>query len=50
MMSRDVDLHPLHVKNSTDFVENIDFRVVRGDSLILDYIFFTHPVSLFSIT
>lgn len=44
-MTRNVDLHPLHVNNSTHFISNLNYKIVKGDTLLLDYIFFTHPVS-----
>ena len=34
----------LHVHNSSTFTESIDYRIVEGDTLLLDYVFFLHPV------
>lgn len=44
-MTRNQELNVLHVKNSTEFAQGIDARVVSGDTLIFDFIYFLHPVT-----
>jgi hypothetical protein len=43
-MTRNQELNVLHVKNSTEFAQGIDARIVSGDTLIFDFIYFLHPV------
>lgn len=45
-ISRNVQVTTLHVANATAWVENIQHRVVRGDTLFFDYIFFVHPTAI----
>ena len=42
-MTRNQDLNVLHVNNATEFANSVTARVVRGDSLIFDFIYFLHP-------
>ena len=44
-MTRNQELNVLHVKNSTDFAKGIEARIVSGDTLIFDFIYFLHPVT-----
>ena len=44
-MTRNQELNVLHVKNSTEFAQGINARVVSGDTLIFDFIYFLHPVT-----
>ena len=43
-MTRNQELNVLHVNNATDFANSVTGRVVPGDSLIFDFIYFLHPV------
>lgn len=45
-ISRNVQVTTLHVANATAWVENIQHRLVRGDTLFFDYIFFVHPTAI----
>ena len=42
-MSRNQDLHVLHVDDADAFAASVDHRVVTGDTLVFDYVFFLHP-------
>lgn len=43
-MTRNQDLNVLHVNNAKAFAAGVDARVVTGDTLIFDFIYFLHPV------
>ena len=43
-LTRNQELSVLHVDSAFDFTKTIDWRVVRGDTLILDFVYFLHPV------
>lgn len=43
-LSRNQDLHVLHVDDANAFASGINHRVLPGDTLIADYIYFLHPV------
>ena len=43
-MTRNQDLNVLHVNNASAFADSVTARVVPGDSLIFDFIYFLHPV------
>ena len=43
-LSRNQDLHVLHVDDASAFARSINHRVLPGDTLIADYIYFLHPV------
>ena len=42
-MSRNQDLNPLHVSDAALFLSSVDWRVVSGDTLVFDFIYFLHP-------
>lgn len=44
-MTKNVDLNVMHVGNTTAFPEALDFSVVSGSTLLLDFPYFHHPVS-----
>lgn len=44
-LTRNQDLHVVHVDNADAFVSSISHRVLPGDTLVADYIYFLHPVS-----
>ncbi len=43
-MTRNQDLNVLHVADAGAFAASVSGRVVPGDSLIFDFIYFLHPV------
>ena len=43
-MTRNQDLNVLHVADAGAFAASVSGRVVSGDSLIFDFIYFLHPV------
>ena len=43
-MTRNQDLNVIHVANASAFAASVSGRVVPGDSLIFDFIYFLHPV------
>ena len=43
-MTRNQDLNVLHVNSAAEFVNTVDARVVKGDTLIFDFVYFLHPV------
>ena len=43
-MTRNQDLKVLHVKNASAFAGSLPTRIVTGDTLIFDFIYFLHPV------
>jgi len=45
-ISRNQQVTTIHVKNATAWFENVNHRVVRGDTLLFDYIFFVHPTAI----
>lgn len=45
-ISRNQQLNTLHVKNVTEWLQNTNHKVVRGDTLFFDYIFFIHPTAI----
>lgn len=45
-ISRNVQVTTLHVKNATTWFENTQHKVVHGDTLFFDYIFFVHPTAI----
>ena len=44
-MTRNQDLRVLHVGNASTFAAGLPTRIVTGDTLIFDFIYFLHPVS-----
>ncbi len=44
-MTRNQELNVLHVKDAKAFAEGVNARVISGDTLIFDFIYFLHPVS-----
>lgn len=45
-MSRNQEIICLHVKNATEWLANTEHRVVPGDTLIFDFIFYLHPTAI----
>lgn len=45
-LTRNQDLHVLHVHNATTFVDDLDVRVITNDTLVFDFVYFLHPVWL----
>ena len=45
-MTRNQDLNVLHVDDATQWAAPLDARVVSGDTLIFDFVYFLHPVSV----
>ena len=43
-LTRNQDLNVLHVADAGAFAASVSGRVVPGDSLIFDFIYFLHPV------
>ena len=43
-LTRNQELNVLHIDNATTFADGMDARVVTGDTLIFDFIYFLHPV------
>jgi hypothetical protein len=44
--SRNQELTTLHVHNATAFANSVNWRLVRGDTLLFDYIYFIHPTAI----
>lgn len=44
-ITRSMKLSPIVVKNASLFPSQVDARVVKGNTLLIDFIFYTHPVS-----
>lgn len=36
----------LHVQNATAWAETVQWRLVAGDSLLFDFIYFSHPTAI----
>lgn len=49
-MTRNQDLNVLHVDDANTWAAPLDARVVTGDTLVFDFVYFLHPVSLASLT
>ncbi|KAK9836079.1 hypothetical protein WJX84_007267 [Apatococcus fuscideae] len=45
-LTRNQDLHVVHVDDAQAFVDSINHRVLPGDTLIADYIYFLHPTAI----
>ena len=45
-MTRNQDLNVLHVDDANQWAAPLDARVVSGDTLIFDFVYFLHPVSM----
>lgn len=45
-ISRNQQLHTLHVKNITEWLHNTNHKMVQGDTLFFDYIYFVHPTAI----
>lgn len=45
-MTRNQDLNVLHVDDANQWAAPLDAKVVSGDTLIFDFVYFLHPVSL----
>jgi hypothetical protein len=44
--SRNQEIVTLHVKNATEFARSVKWRVVPGDTLMFDFIYFIHPTAI----
>eukprot|EP00877_Chromochloris_zofingiensis_P011466 jgi/Chrzof1/6573/Cz19g01160.t1 len=44
--SKNQEIMPLHVKDAQQFADSVKWRVVTGDSLLFDYIYFVHPTAI----
>ena len=44
-MTRNQDLNVLHVDNASQWAAPLDAKVVTGDTLVFDFVYFLHPVS-----
>jgi hypothetical protein len=44
--SRNQEVVPFHVLNATDFLDSVKWRVVPGDTILFDFIFFIHPTAI----
>lgn len=44
-MTRNQDLNVLHVDDASTWAAPLDARVVTGDTLVFDFVYFLHPVS-----
>lgn len=45
-MTRNQDLNVLHVDDANQWAAPLDAKVVSGDTLIFDFVYFLHPVSI----
>jgi hypothetical protein len=45
-ISRNQQVMCLHVKNATAWIANTKHRIVRKDTLLLDYMYFIHPTAI----
>lgn len=45
-MTRNQDLNVLHVNDAKAFADGVDARIVTGDTLIFDFIYFLHPTAI----
>ena len=43
-LTRNQELNIMHVKDARQFVGSTPHRVVPGDTLVFDFVFFLHPV------
>ena len=43
-MTRNQDLNVLHVDDAAAWVGGLDCRMIIGDTLLFDYVYFLHPV------
>lgn len=43
-LTRNQELNIMHVDNASRFLSSVDHFVVRGDTLVFDFVFFMHPV------
>lgn len=44
--SRNQEVNTLHVSDAQKFVDGIEWRVVPGDTLLFDFVFFMHPTAI----
>ena len=44
-MTRNQDLNVVHVDDASQWAAPLDAKVVSGDTLIFDFVYFLHPVS-----
>eukprot|EP01025_Chloroclados_australasicus_P033323 TRINITY_DN3394_c0_g2_i1.p1 TRINITY_DN3394_c0_g2~~TRINITY_DN3394_c0_g2_i1.p1 ORF type:complete len:602 (-),score=77.39 TRINITY_DN3394_c0_g2_i1:347-2152(-) len=45
-MSRNQEIAPIHVHDAVQWPATINFRIVPGDTLWIDYIFYSHPTAI----
>ena len=45
-MTRNQDLNVLHVDDAAAFVDGLTWRVITGDTLLFDFVYFLHPVRI----
>jgi hypothetical protein len=45
-ISRNHQLTTLHVANATEWLQNTKHRIVTGDTILFDYIFYVHPTAI----
>ena len=43
-LTRNQELNIMHVANASHFLATTDHHLVRGDTLVFDFVFFMHPV------
>ncbi|GLI68019.1 hypothetical protein VaNZ11_012320 [Volvox africanus] len=44
--SRNQEVVPFHVLNATEFIDSVKWRLVPGDTILFDFIFFIHPTAI----
>lgn len=44
--SRNQEIVTLHVHNASDFLKPVSYRVIPGDTILFDFIFFIHPTAI----
>jgi hypothetical protein len=44
--SRNVEVSALRVRSAAEFARSVRWRAVRGDTLVLDYVYFVHPTAI----
>ena len=49
-MTRNQDLNVLHVDDAAAFVNGLLWRVITGDTLLFDFVYFLHPARTSSVS
>lgn len=44
-ITRDITLYPLVMRNVSLFPSQVDSRIVPGSTVLIDFLYFIHPVS-----